>query len=129
MTELDWITALVVEDDALVRLDLADSLQAAGYKTVEAASADEAIAVLQSNSDIRVVFIDIQMPGMSGLATFAALQELEPAPPCCFLSGKISSSAKVALLKLGALHVFQKPFVSVLGFVKQVQDLVSDLGQ
>ena len=66
---MDWITALVVEDEALVRLDLAESLQAAGYKTVEAASADEAIAVLQSNSDIRVVFTDIQMPGaMDGLA-------------------------------------------------------------
>jgi CheY-like chemotaxis protein len=66
---LDWITALVVEDDALVRLDLTESLQAAGYKTVEAAGADEAIAVLHTNADIRVVFMDIQMPGtMDGLA-------------------------------------------------------------
>ena len=63
------ISALVVEDDALVRLDLAETLQADGYKTFEAGDAAEAIAVLAANSEIRVVFTDIQMPGtMDGLA-------------------------------------------------------------
>jgi two-component system, response regulator PdtaR len=64
-----WTSALVVEDDALVRFDLAQTLQAEGYKTFEAADAAEAIAVLEANSEIRVVFTDIQMPGsMDGLA-------------------------------------------------------------
>ena len=64
-----WIAALVVEDDALVRFDLAQTLEAEGYKTFEAADAEEAIAVLEGNSEIRVVFTDIQMPGtMDGLA-------------------------------------------------------------
>jgi CheY-like chemotaxis protein len=60
-----WITALVVEDDALIRFDLAQTLEAQGYKTLEAADAEEAIAVLKRHS----VFTDIQMPGtMDGLA-------------------------------------------------------------
>ena len=64
-----WIAALVVEDEALVRFDLAQSLEAEGYKTFEAADAAEAIAILESNPDIRVVFTDVQMPGtMDGLA-------------------------------------------------------------
>ena len=64
-----WTAALVVEDDALVRFDLAQTLEAEGYKTFEAADAAEAIAVLEANSEIRVVFTDIQMPGtMDGLA-------------------------------------------------------------
>lgn len=64
-----WIAALVVEDDALVRFDLAQTLEAAGFKTFEAADATDAIAVLEANSEIRVVFTDIQMPGtMDGLA-------------------------------------------------------------
>jgi CheY-like chemotaxis protein len=64
-----WITALVVEDDALVRFDLAQTLEAEGFKTFEAADATEAIAILEANSEIRVVFTDIQMPGtMDGLA-------------------------------------------------------------
>jgi two-component system, response regulator PdtaR len=64
-----WIAALVVEDDAILRFDLAQTLQAEGYKTFEAADATEAIAVLEANSEIRVVFTDIHMPGtMDGLA-------------------------------------------------------------
>ena len=64
-----WIAALVVEDDALVRFDLAQTLEAEGYKTFEAADAAEAIAVLEAHSEITVVFTDIQMPGtMDGLA-------------------------------------------------------------
>ena len=63
------LAALVVEDDALVRFDLAATLQEQGFKTFEAADATEAIAVLEANAEIRVVFTDIQMPGtMDGLA-------------------------------------------------------------
>ena len=58
-----WTAALVVEDDALVRFELAQTLEAEGYKTFEAGDAAEAIAVLEANSEIRVVFTDIQMPG------------------------------------------------------------------
>jgi CheY-like chemotaxis protein len=59
-----WIAALVVEDDALVWFDLAQTLEAEGYKTFEAADADEAMAVLEENSET-----DIQMPGtIEGLA-------------------------------------------------------------
>ena len=64
-----WIAALVVEDEALVRFDLTQSLQAEGYETFEAADAAEAIAVMEAHPEIRVVFTDIQMPGtMDGLA-------------------------------------------------------------
>jgi two-component system, response regulator PdtaR len=63
------VAALVVEDEALVRFDLAQRLQAEGYTTFEAANAAEAIAVLEAHPEIRVVFTDIQMPGtMDGLA-------------------------------------------------------------
>jgi DNA-binding NtrC family response regulator len=64
-----WIATLVVEDDALIRFDLAQTLEAQGYKTFDAADAEEAIAVLERHSEIAVVFTDIQMPGtMDGLA-------------------------------------------------------------
>jgi CheY-like chemotaxis protein len=59
---------LIVEDEAIVRLDAIDAIEAAGFATVEAADADEAIAILEQRSDIRLVFTDVQMPGsMDGL--------------------------------------------------------------
>jgi CheY-like chemotaxis protein len=66
---------LVVEDDRLLRLDAADMIADAGFEVVEAANADEAIAILESRNDITVVFTDIQMPGsMDGLKLARAVR-------------------------------------------------------
>jgi CheY-like chemotaxis protein len=59
---------LIVEDEPLVRLCAVDAVAAAGFEVIEAASADEAIQILERRSDILAVFTDIQMPGsMDGL--------------------------------------------------------------
>ena len=59
---------LIVEDEILVRMDAAGSIEAAGFDVVEAGNADEAIAILQQRTDIHLVFTDIHMPGsMDGL--------------------------------------------------------------
>jgi CheY-like chemotaxis protein len=62
------IKVLVVEDEGLVRLVIADFLTADGFEVFEAGNAAEAIAVLEANSDIHILFTDIDMPGsMDGL--------------------------------------------------------------
>ena len=59
---------LIVEDDFLLRMDAVDTVKAAGFEPVEAGDADEAIAILESDLNIHVVFTDVQMPGtMDGL--------------------------------------------------------------
>lgn len=64
----DPIVVLVVEDEALLRMDIADVLQEAGFEVLEAANADEAIVALESDPRIRLVFTDVDMPGtMDGL--------------------------------------------------------------
>jgi CheY-like chemotaxis protein len=66
---------LVVEDETLLRIDAADMIEAAGFEVVEAASADQAIEVLEARRDITVVFTDIQMPGsMDGLKLARAIR-------------------------------------------------------
>ncbi|MCC8956410.1 response regulator [Bradyrhizobium sp. Pear77] len=54
---------LVVEDDFLIRMQAADMVEAAGFHSIEARNADDAIAILETRDDIRVIFTDIQMPG------------------------------------------------------------------
>ena len=54
---------LVVEDEALVRLNAESIVEDAGFCPVSAANADEAIAILENRSDVAIVFADIQMPG------------------------------------------------------------------
>jgi len=66
---------LIVEDDFLIRMHAAEMIADAGFDSVEAASADEAILVLEVRLDITVVFTDIQMPGsMDGLILAAAIR-------------------------------------------------------
>jgi two-component system, response regulator PdtaR len=59
---------LIVEDEFLLRMDSAEVIENAGFEVIQAANADEAIAILTARPDIHVVFTDIQMPGsMDGL--------------------------------------------------------------
>lgn len=65
----EQVSVLIVDDEALIRMDLVDALQMRGFRTYEADSAAEAIEMLQTHPDIRVVFTDVQMPGeMDGIA-------------------------------------------------------------
>ena len=66
---------LIVEDEPLVRIDGVDMLRTAGFEVFEASSADEAIRLLETLSDITVMFTDIDMPGsMNGLKLAQAVR-------------------------------------------------------
>jgi CheY-like chemotaxis protein len=73
------IRVLVVEDETFIRMDVVDMLRAAGFDILEAANADEAIRLLECNSDVRLIFTDIDMPGsMNGLKLSAAVRDRWP---------------------------------------------------
>lgn len=54
---------LLVEDEILIRLNLADQLRDAGMNVVEAATADEAWRYIKSGGRVDLIFSDVQMPG------------------------------------------------------------------
>ena len=59
---------LVVEDETLVRMSAVSVAEDSGFEALSAASADEAIGILESRSDVLLVFTDFNMPGsMNGL--------------------------------------------------------------
>ena len=67
MTEVTPIV-LVVEDEMVLRMRAVDIVEDAGFVSIEAVSADEAIGILEGRDDISLLFTDIQMPGsMDGL--------------------------------------------------------------
>ena len=70
---------LVVEDEVLVRMGIADHLGEHGFTVLEAADADEARDILDGNRDIGAVFTDIDMPGsMDGLKLAAIVRDRWP---------------------------------------------------
>jgi CheY-like chemotaxis protein len=55
-------TILVVEDEVLIRLPLAEYLRECGYRVFEASSVNEAKAVLDADTPVDLVFSDVNMP-------------------------------------------------------------------
>jgi two-component sensor histidine kinase len=84
---------LVVEDEMVLRMRAVDIVEDAGFCPVEAVNADEAISILESRSDISLLFTDIQMPGsMDGLKLAHAVHERWPAIKIILVSGQVKPS-------------------------------------
>jgi CheY-like chemotaxis protein len=84
---------LVVEDDFLLRMDAVDIVRDAGFEAVEAANADDAIAIIEANPNIHVVFTDVQMPGpMDGLKLARFIKDRWPPIKIVATSGRLRVS-------------------------------------
>src|ERR1700680_1575517 len=87
------LNVLIVEDEMLLRMRAVDIAEDAGFTPVEAINADEAIAILESRSDIDLLFTDIQMPGsMDGLKLAPAVHDRWPAIKIILVSGQVKPS-------------------------------------
>lgn len=73
-------TILLVEDEVLIRMVIADYLRHCGYKVIEAVSGDEALVLLQQKDvEIDLVFSDIEMPGtVDGFALSQWIKQNRP---------------------------------------------------
>jgi two-component system, response regulator PdtaR len=81
---------LIVEDDPFVRMLAVEFVNDAGFKTLEAGDADQAIAILESCSEIAVLFTDIRMPGsMDGLKLAIVVSNRWPAIQILVASGHL----------------------------------------
>jgi DNA-binding NtrC family response regulator len=77
--EQDQMTVLVVEDEVLIRLMIADALRSQGITVIEASNGDEAMHVLQSAVPVQLLLTDIRMPSaMDGLALAHAARATRP---------------------------------------------------
>jgi two-component sensor histidine kinase/CheY-like chemotaxis protein len=84
-------TVLIVEDEMLLRMRAVDIVEDAGFTPLEAVNADDALALLESRSDIELLFTDIQMPGtMNGLKLAHAVHERWPLIKIILVSGQVT---------------------------------------
>lgn len=82
---------LLVEDEFLVRYDVATCLQEAGYVIVETASGEEAIEFCKSGMSIDIVFTDIDLVGSaSGWDVAEYFRKDRPGVPVLYTSGKVT---------------------------------------
>ena len=81
---------LVVEDEPLLRMLAIEVVEEASFVAIEARDADEAVALLESRSDIALLFTDINMPGsMDGLKLAHAVRGRWPPIKILLVSGRV----------------------------------------
>jgi len=82
---------LVVEDEVLIRLSIAEPLRDEGYTVLEASNASEAIDLVVTGHPLDLAITDVRMPGgVDGVALSHALKEIHPALPIILISGDMS---------------------------------------
>ena len=117
------LTVLLVEDEVLIRLMLADELRNQGLQVLEASNADEALTVLQSSLPVHLLFTDIRMPGeMDGVALAKLAHARFPQ-----IKSIIGSSGRPESIDDFADAFLAKPY-DLRELIKQVRRLLSDLG-
>jgi PAS domain S-box-containing protein len=84
-------TALLVDDEELVRMSTADMLLDLGYHVVEAGSAEEALRLIADGLAPTILVTDHLMPGMNGTDLARHLRERTPELPVLLVSGYVES--------------------------------------
>ncbi len=80
---------LLVEDEALTIMDLGDVLEDGGYDTVQCASAERALSILQARPDICGLVTDVELSGKAnGFELANSVAEARPHLPIVIVSGR-----------------------------------------
>jgi DNA-binding response OmpR family regulator len=101
-------TILVVDDEPKLSRSLALILQRAGYLVTTAASAGEALLLLQAGA-FDLVFLDIKLPDQSGIALLSRIRSLYPDMPVLMLTAHASLETAIEAVRAGARDYLLKP--------------------
>jgi two-component system KDP operon response regulator KdpE len=100
---------LVTDDDPLVRRALHDTLHSFAFDVAEAEDGEHALMRIKEDP-CDVVLMDVEMPGMGGVAACRELRQLFPYLQILMLSARDSENDKIQALNAGADDYVTKPF-------------------
>ena len=105
----DGMRCLVVDDEPRIRAALARLLGVVGYRCTQAASAEQALSLLERES-FPILLSDIRMPGMDGMGLLHEVRERWPDVAVLMLTAVTDVETAVACLQAGAFDYIPKPF-------------------
>ena len=104
------VKVLIVEDEASIREMIALNLRMAGMEALEAASAEEALALLEQQPGCSAAILDVMLPGMNGFSLCETIRRTDQQIGIIILSAKGQEQDKIRGLSIGADDYMTKPF-------------------
>ena len=101
---------LVLEDESSIRGFIVINLTRAGYEVIEAETGEQALELLQSNSDVKVALLDIMLPGIDGFEVCRRIRATNTNIGIIMLTARSQEMDKVTGLMTGADDYVTKPF-------------------
>jgi two-component system nitrogen regulation response regulator GlnG len=102
---------LVVEDEALIRWSITETLGQEGHTVLEAGNAASAVKAMEdADEDIDVVLLDYRLPDSNDLGLLASVRRLEPRSAVVMMTAYGTPEVTEGALALGAYRVVGKPF-------------------
>jgi CheY-like chemotaxis protein len=121
-----WV--LVVDDDEFVRINLVTFLEDEGFEVLSAASGEEALEIL-NRQPVRVVVVDMRLPGMDGNAFIAHAHVIHPLIRFIVHTGSINYTLPDLQRRLGVRpeHVYLKPLADMTVLRNAIDQLISEM--
>ncbi len=100
---------LVVEDEVMLLMIVAETLREAGYEVIEASNGETAVRTLKERPDIALLISDVKMPGMSGYEVAKAGLGLHPGLKIVLMTGYAQDPLPGSFAEAN-VRVLYKPF-------------------
>jgi DNA-binding NtrC family response regulator len=125
------VGVLIVDDEALIRWSLAETLADQGYSVREVGDGKAAIALLENpDNGVRVVMLDYRLPDLTGLQVLAAIRGVSPHTRVVMMTAYGTPEIVAEARRLGAVCTVNKPIemADVAGLVRLACDAASGGG-
>ncbi|MFP6640512.1 MAG: response regulator, partial [Myxococcota bacterium] len=106
---VEKMSVLVADDEASIRFVLREALEAEGHAVSETGDGETA-AQLLSSSNFDLAFIDIRMPGQTGLEVLKQVRAMGTSTAIVIITAQNTMDNAVEAMKMGALDYLIKPF-------------------
>jgi DNA-binding NtrC family response regulator len=101
-------TIMIVDDEERLVVNTTKIFERLGTSVLRASRGEEALLLLEKH-DVDVIFLDVNMPGMDGLETLAAIKKSHPLVEVIMITGTFSREQATEGLRLGAYDFLIKP--------------------
>jgi DNA-binding response OmpR family regulator len=120
-------TILIVDDEDRLRLSMSLILQKENYRVTTASSAEEALTCLQLQ-EYDLMFLDLNLPGMSGIDLLVEVHKRVPQMPVLILTAHAALESAIQAIRLGARDYLIKP-VEPLMILARVREVLAESEQ